>query len=814
MTKQRICLSMIVKDEAPVIERCLTSVLPIIDCWVICDTGSKDGTQDIIRGFFAKYQKEGELHQRPWRDFAYNRSEALELARSKGAYSLIIDADDTLEVAPDLRLPELTADSYMLDIQDSSIRYQRAQLVRNALPWRYRGVLHEFLTCDGAQSTGHLPVLMHRNHDGARRRDPNTYRKDAAILEAALQTEADPFMRSRYTFYLAQSYRDCGDKENALKRYLERADLGFWQEEAFYALYQAAKIKQELKFPDQDVVDAYLRAADFLQTRAEALHGASKFCRLKEKFEEGYQLAKRGLSIAFPKGGLFVEAWIYSYGLLDELAVNGYWSGNYRDSSMACERLLSEETLPIGERKRIEANLAFARAKLDESSNQPPGSTNVRPEDLERALQTEEDPVLKPRLIFQLAQSYQAAGHYEKALEQFLLRADLGGCMDETFVALYLAAQMQNRLGRPFEEVVATLVRASDTSASRAEALHAASRLCRETRRYSEGYEFARRGLARPMPSSGLLLEHWIYDYGLLDELAVNGYWAEEYEATLSACERLLKEGKVPLAMRERVANNAAFAADKITLKAILEPTQSASSLSPPDDQRSKQVARLYTKQFPIFRTIHIVWIGDEKRRPDECIRTWRDQNPDWSVRIWGNEELRAEQWRNINHIRRMITRELCGVADMMRWEILYKYGGFAVDADSVSVRPLEDWLFEPEVFACWENEIVRPGLIANGYVYSHPGNPLIAAVIEDIHRLQDVTTDLAWRLTGPQRLTDTVRNLGYTDITIYPSHYFMPEHYNGPTYGGTGPVFAKQFWGRARAHVYDDLANQKLTPT
>ena len=79
--RQSLCLNMIVKNEAAVIRRCLDSVLPIIDHWVIVDTGSTDGTQDIIRAHLKDLP--GELHERPWRDFAYNRSEALELARWK-----------------------------------------------------------------------------------------------------------------------------------------------------------------------------------------------------------------------------------------------------------------------------------------------------------------------------------------------------------------------------------------------------------------------------------------------------------------------------------------------------------------------------------------------------------------------------------------------------------------------------------------------------------------------------------------------------------------------------------------------------------
>ena len=75
----RICLNMIVKDEAPVIERCLRSVKPWIDHWVIVDTGSSDGTQAMIRKFMADLP--GVLHERPWRDFAHNRNQAMALAR-------------------------------------------------------------------------------------------------------------------------------------------------------------------------------------------------------------------------------------------------------------------------------------------------------------------------------------------------------------------------------------------------------------------------------------------------------------------------------------------------------------------------------------------------------------------------------------------------------------------------------------------------------------------------------------------------------------------------------------------------------------
>jgi len=358
-----ITLCMIVKNEAPVIRRCLDSVRPLIDHWVIVDTGSTDGTQDIIRKHL--HDLPGTLHERPWRDFAHNRSEALVLARDKADYTLIIDADDTLQIAPGAAMPELTADSYTLELDDSGIVYQRTQLVRSAQSWRYEGVLHEFLTCDGAGPAGHISqIRMRRNHDGARRKDPHTYRRDAEVLETALQTETRDFLIARYRFYLAQSYRDCGQREQALENYLRRADLGFWQEEVFVSLYEAAKLKEALAHPEQDIIDTYLRASDALPTRAEALHGAARFCRYKGRNAEGYEIARRGLDLPLRTDALFVEPWIYETGLLDEYAINAYWSGHYHECLDASLKILATGKPTGTEMKRITANARFAAERL------------------------------------------------------------------------------------------------------------------------------------------------------------------------------------------------------------------------------------------------------------------------------------------------------------------------------------------------------------------------------------------------------------------------------------------------------------------
>lgn len=197
-----------------------------------------------------------------------------------------------------------------------------------------------------------------------------------------------------------------------------------------------------------------------------------------------------------------------------------------------------------------------------------------------------------------------------------------------------------------------------------------------------------------------------------------------------------------------------------------------------------------------IPKIIHIVWIGDESKRPDRWIDTWRRLNPQYELRVWGNDAVAATSWIMGDQIRAWLGREINGAADIIRWEVLFRHGGLAFDADSACVRPIEDWLLEPDCFAAWEQELLRPGLIAAGALGFVPNHPFTAAILKDIIDDPEPLNGMAWQKLGPQRITDTFRKLKYPNLTIYPSHFFFPRHHSGFEYSGPGPVFARQFWG------------------
>lgn len=361
-SRPTICLNMIVKNESKVIKRCLTSMLPIIDYWVIVDTGSTDGTQQIIKDFMKEKGVPGELHERPWVDFSHNRNQALNLARSKSDYVFFIDADEYLVYDPDFKLPPLDKDYFYVTISHAGSKYSRIQLINNHLDWKWVGVLHEVIVPSTSRTYATLEKVFNMyTTEGARSQDPQKYQKDAQVFEAALKKEPN---NSRYVFYLAQSYRDAGNYSLALQNYEKRAAMGGWDQEVFYSLLEIGRMKEFLDMPSEDVIASYKRAYQYRASRIEPLYYLARHLRLKGDFNSGYLAAKIAQTVPASQDILFVQQWMHDYGVLLELSICAYWIEKYEECQQISLNLLKIKDLPSNVRTCIETNLGFANAKL------------------------------------------------------------------------------------------------------------------------------------------------------------------------------------------------------------------------------------------------------------------------------------------------------------------------------------------------------------------------------------------------------------------------------------------------------------------
>lgn len=377
---QRVCLNMIVKNEAHVIRRCLDSVRPYIDSYLIVDTGSTDGTQELIRAHLADLS--GEVVERPWKDFGHNRSEALALARDRAEFTLTIDADEVFEAPKGFRWPPLTGDEYAIRhrIEPSGTEFHLTKLVRSALPWRYVGVLHEVLVCDAQHRTERLAGPTIRGFfDSARNAvDAATkYGRDAAVLEAALQDEPD---NARYVFYLAQSYRDAGDTERALATYARRAQMGGWEEEVWYSLYQIGLLKEKAGRDTEEVMLALLEAYQYRPARAEALVQLARVLRQAGWAAAAYPFASAAVKTPLPADALFVDPAMCGWRAQDELAVAAYHAGHARESLAVADQLIRRADLPVGERERVAKNRQLAVELANQSQAAAPAPLLSRKE--------------------------------------------------------------------------------------------------------------------------------------------------------------------------------------------------------------------------------------------------------------------------------------------------------------------------------------------------------------------------------------------------------------------------------------------------
>lgn len=200
-----------------------------------------------------------------------------------------------------------------------------------------------------------------------------------------------------------------------------------------------------------------------------------------------------------------------------------------------------------------------------------------------------------------------------------------------------------------------------------------------------------------------------------------------------------------------------------------------------------------------IPKIIHQVWIGP-KSPPMGWINTWKEKHPSFIHYLWNEERYQKTNWRLQEQMDSYYQRDLySGVADLMRYEILYEYGGFAAEADSECLESIDELVGgqDYKAFTVYENEEARPGLYSM-IMASQAGYELFDEVIKEASE-KSTESGSAWKTTGNCLFTDVVKNSDYS-IKVLPSHTFIPTHFSGVKYEGDGKVYATQYWGSTDA--------------
>ncbi len=275
-----ITLNMIVKNESKIITRLFDSVLPLIDNYCICDTGSTDSTQEIIKNYFDTKGIQGKIISEPFKNFEYNRNFALEQCIRMGDYILLLDADMILQIGPEFNKSILTKDFYCLLQGTDTNFYKNTRIVKNKPGIKYKGVTHEYLDVSGAETIQKELLFILDCGDGGSKHDK--FERDIRLLTEGVQNEPK---NVRYHFYLANSYFCINDYQNAIEWYKKRIALKDWEQEVYYSYYRVGLCYKELQdFPN--ALFYWNEGYDYMPTRVECIYEILKYCREKSKYKQ------------------------------------------------------------------------------------------------------------------------------------------------------------------------------------------------------------------------------------------------------------------------------------------------------------------------------------------------------------------------------------------------------------------------------------------------------------------------------------------------------------------------------------------------
>ena len=335
----KICLNMIVKNESRIITRLLDSVRPIIDCYLICDTGSTDNTKQLITEYFEKAGITGSIIDVPFKNFGYNRTKAMEEAlKTSGAdYILLLDADMKLVVESSFKKEALTAKAYHLLQKNNVISWWNVRMIHSSVDAVCVGPTHEYYDLRGGVNAENFPDLWIDDvGDGGCKGDK--FDRDIRLLKEGLEESPD---NGRYLFYLGNSYFNSNRAEESIPYYKKRIEVGGWYEEIWYSYYNLGFAYQRIGQNEQAIA-MWLGGYEVCKTRSENIYEITKYYRIKGSHVLAEIFCKLGMTITYPKNEkLFIVDSVYDWGFDYEMSIIGYYT-KHPNMDAVCSRVLAK----------------------------------------------------------------------------------------------------------------------------------------------------------------------------------------------------------------------------------------------------------------------------------------------------------------------------------------------------------------------------------------------------------------------------------------------------------------------------------------
>jgi mannosyltransferase OCH1-like enzyme len=175
-----------------------------------------------------------------------------------------------------------------------------------------------------------------------------------------------------------------------------------------------------------------------------------------------------------------------------------------------------------------------------------------------------------------------------------------------------------------------------------------------------------------------------------------------------------------------------------------------------------------------IPKIIHQIWLGSKFPELYKNItQKWLDLHPSWKYILWDDINVKS-LFPLHNQAYFDAAKNFAEKSDILRYEILYRFGGLYVDIDYECLKPFDIFMHSYDFFAGIEPITMISFMVGVAIIGSAPKHPYLKQSIDTIKDFRHLK--ILGERTGPNHLTRAITKIGYLEnVILFPSTYLYP---------------------------------------